>query len=157
TLAAFFRGRLTVCLVKGVLTSIGLLLFGVPLAIPIGLAAGFLSLLPYVGIYLTLVPAMLLSWFDAGSLGTLIGIVAFYGAIEALEGLVLIPKLLGREVGLHPLTIIVTLLVFGKLFGLVGVLLSVPLAAIAKILADEFVMPLIRDLADIDDPEPESS
>ena len=61
--------------------------------------------------------------------------------------------LLGRGVGLHPVTIIVTLLIFGRMFGVIGVLLSVPLAAIAKILGDEFIMPLVREFAE-EDPKP---
>ncbi len=152
TIAAFFRGRLTVCLIKATVLAVGLFLMDVPFGIPLGFAAGFLGLIPYIGIYIALVPALLLSWFDAGSLGTLIAMLGFVAAMEAIEGFILIPKFLGQEVGLHPLTIIVTLLVFGKLFGLVGVLLSVPLAAITKILAGEFVMPVTRELAGIAEP-----
>jgi predicted PurR-regulated permease PerM len=148
TLSAFFRGRLTVCLIKGGLTAVGLLVMGVPFWLPIGLAAGFLGLIPYVGIFLAIVPALFLSWFEYQSMGRLGGTAAVFAAMEGLEGFVLIPLFLGKEIGLHPLTIIVTLLIFGKLFGFLGVLLSVPLAAITKILGQEFVMPLIREFAE---------
>lgn len=149
-LSAFFRGRLIVCVVKGGITSIGLLALGVPFWFPIGMAAGFVSLIPYVGIWLAVVPALLLSWLEHESGLRLGGTGAVFALMEVVEGLVLVPTFLGKEVGLHPLTIVVTLLIFGKLFGLVGVLLSVPLAAITKILGTEFVMPLIRDFADED-------
>lgn len=122
-------------------------MFGVPFWFPIGMAAGFLSLIPYIGIWLAVVPALGLSWVDHGSLPRLGGIAAVFLIMETVEGLVLLPAFLGKEVGLHPLTIIVTLLVFGRLFGFVGVLLSVPLAAITKILFHEFIMPLIAEFA----------
>lgn len=147
-LSAFFRGRLTVCVIKGVLTSIGLMACGVDFGLPIGLMAGFVSLIPYVGIWLAIVPAELLVWLEHESLVRMLVVGAVFAAMEVIEGFVLIPAFLGKEIGLHPLTIIVTLLVFGKLFGLVGVLLSVPLAAMTKILAAEFVLPLIREFAD---------
>ncbi|MFN0058259.1 MAG: AI-2E family transporter [Planctomycetota bacterium] len=146
TLAAFFRGRLIVCLLKGAITALLLLMLGVPFWLPIGLAAGFVSLIPYIGIFLAVVPALGLSWFEHHNLLQLVGVAAVFGAMEAAEGFVLIPRFLGKEVGLHPLTIIVTLLVFGKLLGFVGVLLSVPLAAITKILAVEFILPLLEEL-----------
>lgn len=154
-LSAFFRGRLIVCLVKGIVTAIGLFLLDVPFWLPLGFSAGFLSLIPYIGVYVSLVPAVLLSWFEHESYGQVIGILAWYGAMEAVEGFVLIPKFLGKEVGLHPLTIVVTLVIFGKLFGFFGVLLSVPLAAVTKILAQEFILPVIIEFAESDpDDEP---
>lgn len=150
-LSAFFRGRLIVCLVKGAMTALGLLILDVPFWLPLGLSAGFLSLIPYIGVYVSLIPAVLLSWFELESYGYVIAILALYGAMEAIEGFVLIPKFLGKEVGLHPLTIVVTLVIFGKLFGFFGVLLSVPLAAVTKILAREFILPVIEEFADIDE------
>lgn len=147
-LSAFFRGRLIVCLIKGGLTSVGLLIFGVPFWFPLGMAAGFLSLVPYVGVWMAILPTALLSWLEHESLVHLGGLGAMFAILEAVEGFVLVPMFLGREVGLHPLTIVVTLLVFGKILGFVGVLLSVPLAAITKILGNEFVMPLVREFAD---------
>ncbi len=84
------------------------------------------------------------------------GIASIFIIMEIVEGLVLLPAFLGKEVGLHPLTIIVTLLVFGRIFGFVGVLLSVPMAAITKILFNEFIMPLIKEFA-AEKPPPEDS
>lgn len=154
-LSAFFRGRLIVCLVKGIVTAVGLFILDVPFWLPLGFSAGFLSLIPYIGVYVSLIPAVLLSWFEHESYGQVIGILAWYGAMEAVEGFVLIPKFLGKEVGLHPLTIVVTLVIFGKLFGFFGVLLSVPLAAVTKILAQEFILPVIVEFAESDpDDEP---
>ena len=147
TIAAFFRGRLTICVVKGLGTSVGLMIFGVPFALPLGLAAGFLALVPYVGIWFAIVPTLTLAWLDAGTFGALLAVGGVFVVMEILEGFILIPKLLGKEVGLHPLTVIVTMLIFAELLGFIGILLSVPLAAIAKILLEEFVMPLVEEFA----------
>ena len=120
---------------------------GVPFGFAIGLASGFLSLIPYVGVWFAVLPALGLSWLEHQS-GTNLALVGgIFAGIEVLEGLVLTPTLLGKEVGLHPLTVIVTLMIFGKILGLLGVLLSIPLAAITKILAREFVLPLVEDFA----------
>lgn len=154
TVSAFFRGRLTICLLKGGLTGIGLFLAGVPFGFALGLASGFLSLIPYVGVWFSLLPALGLSWLEYQSPSNLALVGGIFAAIEVLEGLVLTPTLLGKEVGLHPLTVIVTLLIFGKVLGLLGVLLSIPLAAITKILAREFILPLIEEFAE-EKPAPE--
>ena len=147
TIAAFFRGRLTICVVKGLGTSIGLMICGVPFALPLGIAAGFLALVPYVGIWFSIIPTLILAWLDAGTITALLAVGGVFAVMEVLEGFVLIPKLLGKEVGLHPLTVIVTMLIFAELLGFIGILLSVPLAAIAKILLEEFVMPLVEEFA----------
>ncbi len=147
TMAAFFRGRITICVVKGIGTSIGLLIFGVPFAIPLGIAAGFLALVPYIGIWFAIIPSVILVWLETQSFGSLVGVAAIFAAMETIEGFWMVPKFLGKEVGLHPLTVIVTMLIFGEVLGFIGVLLSVPLAAIGKILAEEFILPLIEEFA----------
>jgi len=155
TMASFFRGRLLICVVKGLGTSVGLLIVGAPFAIPLGIAAGFLALVPYVGIWFAIIPTALLTWFDSQSVGPLLAVGGVFVVMEVLEGFWMVPRFLGKEVGLHPLTVIVTMLVFADLLGLVGVLLSVPLAAIAKILLEEFVMPLVREFAAEEEPPSE--
>ncbi|MDE0960238.1 MAG: AI-2E family transporter [Planctomycetota bacterium] len=153
-LSAFFRGRLLVCVIKGVLTGLGLQLTGVPYGFLVGFAAGFLSLLPYIGVWLAAIPALGMCWFEHHDLWLLLATAGVFSAMEAVEGLVLIPRLLGDEVGLHPVTVIVTFLIFTHWFGIIGMLLSVPLAAIAKTLAREFVVPLLTDDAAHDPPDP---
>ncbi|HVY62153.1 MAG TPA: AI-2E family transporter, partial [Planctomycetota bacterium] len=83
---------------------------------------------------------------DGGWASRVIGAAVAFGVAETLEA-VANPVLLGREVGLHPVTLLVSLFMFGDLFGFFGVLLAVPLAAIAKILAQEFVLPELKHLA----------
>lgn len=141
-LSSFFRGRLLVCIIKGVLTGIGLTLTGVPYGFLVGFAAGFLSLIPYLGVWLVAIPALAMCWFENHQVSLLLMTGVVFGAMEVIEGFVLIPRFLGEEVGLHPVTVIVTFLIFAQWFGVIGMLLSVPLAAITKTLAREFLLPL---------------
>ncbi len=153
-LSAFFRGRLLVCVIKGTVTGIGLEFTGVPYGFLVGFAAGFLSLVPYLGVWLAAIPALGMCWFENHELMLLLATGAVFAVMEVVEGFVLIPRFLGDEVGLHPVTVIVTFLIFARWFGVIGMLLSVPLAAIAKVLASEFLVPVLKET---DAAEPESS
>ena len=145
--AAFFRGRFLICLGKGLAIWIGLHLAGVEFALTIGLLAGALSLIPAVGPVVGMALAVVCSYGPDGAWASrVIGAAISFGAAEVLEA-VANPLLLGREVGLHPVTLLVSLFMFGDLFGFFGVLLAVPLAAIVKILGQEFVLPELRHLA----------
>ena len=155
-LSAFFRGRLLVCIVKGALTGIGLQLTGVPYGFLVGFAAGFLSLIPYLGVWLAAIPALGMCWFENHELVLLLATAGVFVLMEAVEGFVLIPRLLGDEVGLHPVTVIVTFLIFARWFGVIGMLLSVPMAAIAITLAREFLVPVLKEEGLAEPPPPDS-
>lgn len=146
--SAFFRGRLIICLVKGAVTAFGLWLCGIRFWFLIGFMAGFVSVIPVVGPVVGAIPSLTLAVIDYhGSLGRIVAVLLVFAFVEGLEGAVLTPVVLGKETGLHPVTLILSFLVFGKLFGLFGVLMAVPLMAIVKILVAEFVMPLVDELA----------
>jgi predicted PurR-regulated permease PerM len=145
--AAFFRGRVLICIGKGAITAIGLSLVGVDFAVTIGIVAGVLSIVPAVGPISGFLLAVVCSYGpDGGWVARIVGSGVVFVVAEGLEGIAN-PVLLGREVGLHPVTLLVALFLFGDLFGLFGVLLAVPLAAIVKILCVEFVLPELRHLA----------
>lgn len=146
--AAFFRGKLTLALTKGVATWIGLWIVGVPFAFFIGMGAGILSVVPLLGPLCGVPLAVVLSW--EGPEGWALRVVWVLAAFLAAEGVeaVVQPVILGREVGLSPLSLILALFVFGKLLGFFGVLLAVPIACIVKILFTELVLPEIRALAE---------
>lgn len=146
--AAFFRGKLMLALTKGAVTWIGLWIAGVPFAFFIGMGAGLLSVVPLLGPLCGVPLAIVLSW--EGPEGWALRIVWVLAAFLAAEGVeaVVQPVILGREVGLSPLSLILALFVFGKLLGLFGVLLAVPIACIVKILFTELVLPELRALAD---------
>jgi len=144
---AFLRGRLLVCVVVGVLTAVGLAIVGVPYWYLIGVVTGLAGIVPYLPIFVGLAPAMLVAWFDAGSGWAVAGAAAVYVVVQGLEGWVLTPLIQGRAVGLHPITLMVALLVGYEVFGLFGLIAAVPLASTVKILAKEFVLPKVDELA----------
>lgn len=142
TLASFIRGQGTVCLVLGVYYAMALMLAGLNFGLVVGFIAGLISFIPYVGALVGGVLAIGLALFQYwGSVEVspevfstdwlAIGIVAIIFAVgQFLEGNILTPKLVGSSIGLHPVWLIFALSVFGSLFGFVGMLVAVPLAAI---------------------------
>ncbi len=132
-LGQFLRGQLLVMLAMAVLYGIAYSLVGVRLAIPIALVAGLLAFIPYVGSGSALAMALLMCLVDWDGWTKPLLVVLAYGICQALEGFVIIPKVVGDKVGLPAVWVLVALLVGGEIFGFLGVLLAVPVAAIAKI------------------------
>jgi len=133
--AGFVRGQGTLCLVLGTMYAVGLTLTGLNFAILIGLFAGLISFIPYVGSMVGLVLALGVAFFqfwpDWISVG-LVAIVFFAG--QLIEGNILQPRLVGKSVGLHPVWLMFALFAFGALFGFVGLLIAVPAAAAIGVL-----------------------
>ena len=133
----FLRGQIVVCACLGVLYSIGLLIFGVPFAIPIGLIGGAASFVPYLGFALTSLPAVILVVLQHGIDWHVLGVAATFGIAQAIEGTFLTPKIVGDKVGLGPVWVILAIMVFSSLLGFLGLLLAVPMAAALKVLVLE--------------------
>lgn len=134
TLSAFVRGQGTVCLVLGVIYATGLSLTGLDFGLVIGLFAGLISFVPFVG---TIVGGMLsvglaLAQFDSWQPIVIVAAIFVFG--QVVEGYFLTPNLVGDAVGLHPVWVIFALLAGGALFGFLGVLLAVPVAAVTGVL-----------------------
>ncbi len=135
TLASFIRGQGTVMLVLGVFYAVGLMLAGLQFGLVVGAIAGLLSFIPYVGAIVGGLLAIGLALFQFWGTWLPIGIVAaVFFAGQFLEGNILTPKLVGNSVGLHPVWLIFALSVFGTLFGFVGMLVAVPVAAALGVL-----------------------
>ena len=132
-LSQFMRGQLTVMALLAVLYSGAYALLGVRLAVPIGLAAGVLNFIPYLGSAFAVAAGVLMSLLDGWHGWQLVGVVLAYTAIQTLEGFVLTPRIVGKTVGLSEIWVLVALFVGGEIFGFLGVLLAVPAAAVAKI------------------------
>ncbi len=134
-MAGFIRGQGTVCLLLGAFYAIALTLAGLKFGLAIGLGAGLLTFIPYVGVVvggvLAVGVALVQFWPDFGAI---LLIVAIFAAGQFIEGNVLSPKLVGHRVGLHPVWLMFALFAFGYVFGFVGLLLAVPLAAAAGVL-----------------------
>ncbi len=149
-LSNFFRGRLLVCLCKGIFLALGLWIAGVQYSVLIGLATGFLTLIPFVGSFVGFVVALLFGFLDYDVLSSLVRTGTVFLLAEALENYVLIPKILGDSLGLHPIVVIFSLLAGAASMGMFGLLIALPLTASLVILAREFVLPVLADLADQD-------
>jgi predicted PurR-regulated permease PerM len=110
--------------------SLGMALFGLDLALPIGIFTGLAMFVPYLGFGIGLVLAVLAGLLQFASVKALVMVAAVFGVGQVLEGFVLTPRLVGERIGLHPLAVIFALLAFGQLFGLVGVLVALPASAV---------------------------
>ncbi len=133
-LGQYLRGQLLVMLILAAFYSIGLALFGLDLALPIGVFTGLAVFVPYLGFGLGLVIATLAGVLefsaDAGPGKALLMVTVVYGLGQIVESLYLTPRLLGERIGLHPLAVIFALLAFGQLLGFVGVLIALPASAV---------------------------
>ena len=116
--------------IMAVFFSVGLMLFGLDLAWPIGIFTGLAMFVPYVGFAMGLVMAALVGIMQMGFSRAAVMVAVVYGIGQVLESFYLTPRLVGERIGLHPLMVIFALLAFGQLFGFVGVLLALPASAV---------------------------
>ena len=133
-MSQFIRGQLTVMVILGALYAIGFSLVGVRLAVLIGIVAGMLSFIPYVGGGLALLLALLMWLLDGAGLVPLVSVVGVYAAIQIADGLLITPRIVGEKVGLSSIWVLLALMVGGEVFGFMGVLMAVPAAAVLKVL-----------------------
>ncbi|MCW8854503.1 MAG: AI-2E family transporter [Gammaproteobacteria bacterium] len=134
TLAAFFRGQFMVMLVLGLVYSAGLWFVNLELALLIGMMAGLLSFVPYLGFIIGVMAASIAMLLQNHELFQLIPVFIVFGIGQALEGMLLTPLLVGDRIGLHPVAVIFAVLAGGQLFGFVGILLALPVAAIIAVI-----------------------
>lgn len=139
TLSGYVRGQLTANIVLAALYATGLRFVDIRLAVPIGVLTGMLAFVPYVGFVMGLLLAMSMAILDWHGLGTLVGVVVVMAGVQMIDAMVITPRIVGRSVGLAPLEVILTMMAAGSLFGFLGVLLAVPLGAVAKILVQRAV------------------
>jgi predicted PurR-regulated permease PerM len=128
----WLRGQVQVALLLSAIYATGLAIVGVPIAIPIGILAGLLSVVPYLGFVFGFGLAMLMALLDWQGLGQLLAVAGVFTGAQLLEGYVLTPKIVGEKVGLSPVAVIIVLLLGGELFGFLGFMLSVPVAGAMK-------------------------
>ncbi len=131
----YVRGQISVSICIAVLLSIGLALMGLDTPVLIGVTAGALNFVPFLGSTVALLLALLVAFNN--SLFTVVGVLILFGAVQFLEGKVLVPYLLGRRVDLHPLAVLAALVVGAHLAGLVGAVVAVPILAGANAIVQE--------------------
>lgn len=135
-LGAWFRGQLVLGLIIGVMVYIGLALMHVPYALTLAILAGILELIPVIGPIVSAIPALLIALSISPSAA--LGVGVFYVLVQEIENKFLVPKVMQRTVGLHPVTIIIVLLIGAKLMGLMGILLAVPVTTLIYIILKEW-------------------
>ncbi|MEM6407265.1 MAG: AI-2E family transporter [Pseudomonadota bacterium] len=135
TLASFVRGQLTVCAVLGTFYAVALMLVGLQFGLVVGVVAGLITFIPYVGALVGGALAIGLALFQFwGEPQWIVAVAVIFGVGQFLEGNILTPKLVGQSVGLHPVWLLFALSAFGTLFGFVGMLVAVPVAAMLGVL-----------------------
>ncbi|MBV9469962.1 MAG: AI-2E family transporter [Abitibacteriaceae bacterium] len=136
--AGFIRGQLFMCLIAWVVVTLGLLLIGVKYAFTLGLIAGLARGIPVIGPMVGGVPIVLVCFITTRSLPLTGALMLGLTVMHLLESKVLLPKIVGHQVDLHPVSVIVSLLLGMEFFGFLGIFLAVPLAAVVKILLAEW-------------------
>lgn len=132
-LGQYLRGQLLVMLVLAAYYAIALAIAGFDLALPVGVFTGLAIFIPYLGFGLGLVLALLAGVLQFASLYGVLAVAVIYGVGQLVESLFLTPRLVGERIGLNPLAVIFALLAFGQLFGFVGILVALPLSAVALV------------------------
>lgn len=146
TLGSFVRGQMILVMAIGVAAYIGLLLIHVPYALPLAIVAGLTEAIPMVGPFLGMIPAVLIGFTVSPTIGLLVA--GWYILIQQLESNILVPKVMEKSVGLHPLVVIVALIAGGSLNGIVGALLAVPVAGALQVIAQHLLIdPAIQSVA----------
>jgi predicted PurR-regulated permease PerM len=138
-ISGFLRGQLLVAAILGLLYAVGFGAIGIDLAIGVGLLAGVMALVPYLGNVVAVSLSSLLCVLEFGFDWHLLAVLGWYLVVQNLEGFVLTPRIVGGSVGLHPAAVIVALLIGGDLFGFLGLLIAVPAAAVVKVFVDELL------------------
>ncbi len=136
-LRTYLRGQLLVAGIEAVLYAIGFALGGVPEAIALGILAGFFSLVPVLGFWITALVAVLSALIAPSPLGALLGVTIVLTVVQVLENQLLVPKIQGSGLGLHPLAVLLGVIGLGVLFGVLGALFAVPLLGIIAALWPE--------------------
>ncbi|HZD54450.1 MAG TPA: AI-2E family transporter [Woeseiaceae bacterium] len=133
-LSAFLRGQILVMFSLAVIYSAGLSVIGLRFAIAIGVIAGLVSFVPYLGFVFGIALAGLTVALEPDPLWSLVGVVATFSIAQMIEGSFLTPKLVGDRIGLHPVLVIFAVAAGGQLFGFFGVLMALPMAAVLSVL-----------------------
>lgn len=133
-LSRYLRGQLIVATVVGVLTGVGLWITGFPFAGLVGAVAGVFNLVPYLGLIVSLIPALVIAFLSGSVLVSLLKVAGVFLVVQLIDSTVLGPRIVGGSVGLHPVWVLLALALSSFFFGFVGLLLAVPAAVLIKLL-----------------------
>ncbi|MFQ5444309.1 MAG: AI-2E family transporter, partial [Nitrospinales bacterium] len=135
-LSNFIRGQLMVATMMAVFYCIGLYFIGTPLSLLIGILAGFANLVPYLGLVFGLLPAALMTFLQYQEWLPVLQVALLFGGVQAVEGFLITPRVVGDKLGLHPVVVMLAVLLGAEFFGFLGIFLAVPVVAVFKVLVD---------------------
>lgn len=148
-LIAFFRGQLVVSLINGIATGLGLVIVGLKFGWLIGLSLCVLGIIPYLGIFICWIPAVIIASVQGGDGTWVTGdpwwvfplvVTGIFAVVQQIDGLFITPKIVGESVGLHPMTVIMSVFLWSLIMGgLLGAILAVPMTASIKVLFQRYV------------------
>ncbi|MCH3923173.1 AI-2E family transporter [Limosilactobacillus sp.] len=136
TLSSYISGQVIECLFVGIFTSIGYLIINQPLALVLGIAAGLCNIIPYIGPYIGIAPALFVALTMAPN--KIIPVIIVVIIVQQIDGNIVYPNIIGRSLKIHPLTIILLLLAAGHIAGIGGMILCIPAYAVVKTVAEYF-------------------
>ncbi|MCK5476141.1 MAG: AI-2E family transporter [Candidatus Pacebacteria bacterium] len=134
-LGKWFMGQLFLGLIVGLLSFVGLTILGVPYALVLAIIAGSMELIPYIGPTLSSIPAIIIAFTISPLLAVLV--FALYFIIQQLENYLIVPKVMEKSVGLHPVVIIIAMLIGGQVAGVLGIILAIPVTTITSIILED--------------------
>jgi len=137
-LSTYVRNQMLISLTMALLYGLGFTILRVPLGLTVGLLAGLLNFVPYLGTLTGLILSLVFVVLDGAGLGRTLGVLGVFAAVQAFEGYFLTPKLLGSSLNLHPMWVLLGLMIGGNLFGLLGIILAVPVIATGKVIFNFF-------------------
>jgi predicted PurR-regulated permease PerM len=133
-LAAFLRGQLLVMLILATIYTLGLSFVGLELALLLGVIAGIVSFVPYLGLIVGIGLSGIAAFFQFHDWLPVIMVAGVFGVAQLIEGMILTPRFVGERIGLHPVAVLFSVMAGAELFGFIGVLLALPVAAVAMVL-----------------------
>jgi predicted PurR-regulated permease PerM len=136
-LGSWLRGQLALSLIIGVMVYITLLLLGIPFALPLAILAGLLEVVPVIGPIISSIPSIIVALTISPIQGLFVGVAFFI--IQQLENNLIVPQVMKKAVGLNPLIVILAVAIGGKLLGIAGALLAVPIAVVIQILTEDYI------------------
>ncbi len=136
-LGGFVRGQLLVAIFVGTLTTISLLILRVDFAVLVGVIAGVANIIPYLGPIIGIIPATFFALLDSPVKA--LWVILIFTAIQQIESGILVPRVMGRRVGIHPVFVMLAMMIGSRVFGVLGLLIAVPTAATVKVLGKHFI------------------
>ena len=138
-LGEYLRGQLLVAAFVGIATAVGFWIVGFPNAILLGVIAGMFNIVPYLGLIVSLVPAALIALLTPPLWLSALKVAGVFFVVQSLDSYFFSPKIVGDRVGLHPVWVMLAIIGFASLFGLVGLLLAIPIAVLIKLVIENTV------------------